>query len=527
MDERLKRTIERVISWKDLAQLESNVNQRGALSEVVAVAIKTRSDELGLNYVVESTGIDLGELSPGERKIVRAIGEYAAIKKRQGTNANRTLEQVRKLGLIDAAEAAVCKAKPTQGYQALVEANLEDLSYERIVIDHKDEFSARAIWYARRTLGEPNHSDRPPAPTHIDVNARTGKLLAWLQQRAATNNGNIPLFENADAASAIGLGPLQSFGRVHGNIQSRLDFACYLCDLPPLGCAAVTPFDGAWDQYVSQLQRATQYRQWHPKDFDAILAAANELPGVAHLSWRNALQKDEQRVLSWIKRWAKVGKASGEAPTDNRHLERLQADVLHRATPEFIWTAVQRFIDGTAIHAFGQSTDFDLLSNNQRFPPKAVFGVALSLALEGQLVEPRHFSGGEGSVCFRLLREAGFSIVPKDEVSSIDPGLQLPDQEWREGAQKLSAHWRRERAAGLAPAKKAQHRRIYGKLTCERCGLDPVEKYGTNLAESCIEVHHASVLLSEMSEHHLTTLQDLECLCANCHRLEHRLIASA
>lgn len=98
------------------------------------------------------------------------------------------------------------------------------------------------------------------------------------------------------------------------------------------------------------------------------------------------------------------------------------------------------------------------------------------------------------------------------------------DREWREGGTKLKSHLKRERAPGLAKAKKAQYRRTHGRLTCENCGLDPVTCYGTEEAETCIEVHHSTMQVSQMSEGHKTTLNDLQCLCANCHRLAHRTV---
>ena len=36
-----------------------------------------------------------------------------------------------------------------------------------------------------------------------------------------------------------------------------------------------------------------------------------------------------------------------------------------------------------------------------------------------------------------------------------------------------------------------------------------------------IEVHHAEVSVAAMVEGHRTKLSDLQCLCANCHRLVH------
>ena len=464
----------------------------------------------------------------------RREGETSAINQRflrhDGKYPRRTLQQIKRRGLLDAAEISVCKKKPTRGYEVLADADLEDLSYERIVLDHSHEFSARAVWFARRTLNVGNESEKPPAVTHSDVNVRTEKLLDWLKERAKFNGWVIPAFTNAEAAAAIGLGALSAYGRVHGNIQSRLDFACYLCDLPPLGCAAVEPFEKAWGQEgrtwafpVNELQQAAQGKVWSLTDFRRIKEQVEELPGIAYLPWREALNAAEQRVRVWASRWAKA--ASLSTGTDQRHLYRLPTEVLDRATPEFIWQAVQRFIAGESTPQFGPSTDFDLIADDHRYPPKAIFGMALSLAVGGQEVLPKHFTGGEGSACFRLLRAAGFDVVPKDSAATKPEVPATPEQEWSEGAYRLVPHWKRERAAGLSKAKKAQYRRLHGKLTCERCGLDPVHVFGSELGEACIEVHHVKVQVSEMQPGHITLLEDLQCLCANCHRFIHRNMA--
>ncbi|VWC23898.1 GTPase [Burkholderia lata] len=205
--------------------------------------------------------------------------------------------------------------------------------------------------------------------------------------------------------------------------------------------------------------------------------------------------------------------------------ERLPASTLNKATPEHIWAAVQQFEAGEVDHPFGPSTDYDLVSDNgRRFPPKAVFGVALSMALDGAAVEPKHFSGGETSACFRLLREAGYQVVPKDSVLSVTDYVEDTDasEGWSEGKARLVSHLKRERAPALAKAKKSQYRRLHGKLECEECKLDPVAEYGTEFAEACIEVHHSVTQVSDMKDEHKTRLDDLQCLCANCHRLVHR-----
>lgn len=217
---------------------------------------------------------------------------------------------------------------------------------------------------------------------------------------------------------------------------------------------------------------------------------------------------------------------AADAPVrDTRSQERLPVEVLDRVTPEHIWTAVQMLLDGYAEHQFAPSKDYDLLAEGGvRLPPKAVFGIAARLAL-GFEVLPKHFTAGEDSASFRILRSAGYAIVKKgDEQPGLPAGLSDQDRDWTEGKARLVIHLVKERARGLAQAKKSHFKREHGKLYCEQCGLDPVAHYRTAHAESCIEVHHHEVHVQDMAEQHRTRLEDLQCLCANCHRLVHRLL---
>lgn len=531
MDDRLKRRIERADSWDELKQLEANITEKGKLSPEISTAIRARSIELAADLISEKTGIDMGGLSPAEKEIVRAISEYVAIKRKDGKHAGRTLDQIRNLGLIGAVETSVSKAKPTQGYKTLVEADLADLSYEQIVVDHPEEFSARAIWYANRTLGRHNTTEKAPAESNSITQDRTSALLKWLQQSAAANNGLLPPFTNADAARVMGMHEAQRFGQVHGNIQSRIDYACYLCDLPPLGCAAEAPFARAWGQQkrdwafpIEGMQAAAQSRHWTPDDFDRILRETQNLPGQAHIVWKETLAREEQRIKAWAMQFADAKDKRILTRDNSLDSAKLPAEVLRRATPEYIWLAVQKFMEGDVEHSFSESTKFDLIADDgQRYPPKAVFGVALSLALDGRQINPKNFVGGEDSLIVQLLRNAGYQVVPKGEpITHTDPSTM--DQEWAEGTPRLVTHLKRERAPGLSQAKKAEYRRKHGKLTCERCGLDPVDTYRMDQAESCIEVHHDQTHVSAMTDGHRTRLDDLQCLCANCHRLVHRIL---
>jgi hypothetical protein len=73
--------------------------------------------------------------------------------------------------------------------------------------------------------------------------------------------------------------------------------------------------------------------------------------------------------------------------------------------------AIRRF-DAGEEHRFAESTGYDLVLNGRRYPPKAIAGLATKVA-DGVELGPEDFSGGVGSKCFRLLRQAGFEISDK------------------------------------------------------------------------------------------------------------------
>lgn len=207
--------------------------------------------------------------------------------------------------------------------------------------------------------------------------------------------------------------------------------------------------------------------------------------------------------------------------TDLRSRNRLPASELNKIGADHIWRAVCELAAGHPPGQFAGSTDYDLIADDgQRLPPKAVFGLAASEAL-GFEVLPEHFSAGIGSSCFRILAEAGFPVVPKGEGMVNEVSFTNEDRVWTEGKPKLVQHLKKERGAGLSAAKKAAFVRENGRLFCEKCGLDPVKTYGEHGA-ACIEVHHHAIEVADMGEGHETKLDELRCLCANCHRVVHK-----
>ena len=73
-------------------------------------------------------------------------------------------------------------------------------------------------------------------------------------------------------------------------------------------------------------------------------------------------------------------------------------------------------------HQFADSTAYDVIFQGQRFPPKAIVGIAAKLST-GLQFGPKDFKGGQGSKCFRILLEAGFKIVSKTGIESSSAWL--------------------------------------------------------------------------------------------------------
>jgi hypothetical protein len=210
---------------------------------------------------------------------------------------------------------------------------------------------------------------------------------------------------------------------------------------------------------------------------------------------------------------------------DFRSADRIPTEEWAKVGADHIFNAVQKLSNGFTDHPFGPSIDYDLVVNDgRRLPPKAVFGLAASEAL-GFEVLPKHFTGGVGTPCFKALERAGYVIVKKGaEEDTSPPDIHEDEREWVEGKPRIINHLRRERARGLAAAKKDSFVRQHGRLYCEECGLDPVEAFG-EFGPACIEVHHRAIAVSDMSGGHVSRFGDLQCLCANCHRVEHRRLA--
>lgn len=88
-----------------------------------------------------------------------------------------------------------------------------------------------------------------------------------------------------------------------------------------------------------------------------------------------------------------------------------------------------------------------------------------------------------------------------------------------EGDEKYKIHRDRERDPRMRAVKLAAFLNEHGALFCELCHFSFELEYG-RIGQGLIEVHHL-VPLAEMTQQHKTTLDQLMCVCANCHMALH------
>ncbi|MES2699176.1 MAG: HNH endonuclease [Pseudomonadota bacterium] len=214
--------------------------------------------------------------------------------------------------------------------------------------------------------------------------------------------------------------------------------------------------------------------------------------------------------------------------------ERLPNSEQRKVTSEHVHAAVKRLLAGEDAPNFAESRDYDLITRDgERLAPKKVFGLALEEALHIEAF-PAHFSAGWSQPSFQILQDAGYAIVKKGSLKpptkqEVENALaELPpdpeERTWAEGDIRIINHLKFERLRNPKAAQ-AKRRAIRiandGRLACEHCEVDWYSVYQPELAEGIFDIHH-TVPVAQMTKDHETALEDLLCLCANCHRAEHR-----
>lgn len=87
---------------------------------------------------------------------IYAIEEYRRSQGKQHWRANYTRRAIdnRNGDILATVDETVCRAQPTDGFQELVDAGLEEFLWERLVLRFPERFSPQAVQQSRARLGE-------------------------------------------------------------------------------------------------------------------------------------------------------------------------------------------------------------------------------------------------------------------------------------------------------------------------------------------------------------------------------------
>jgi len=140
-----------------------------------------------------------------------------------------------------------------------------------------------------------------------------------------------------------------------------------------------------------------------------------------------------------------------------------------------------------------------------------------------------YFNNGVGQKCPWIIfkrdskriklaaRKIAEGILPPEDVETL---RNLPKRSFEEGQRKLITHSRIERNQSVVREAKRRFKRLNGRLYCEICGFDFSQRY-SDRGSDFIEAHHKEPI-SGLGRAVKVTVDDLEMVCANCHRMLHR-----
>jgi len=93
-----------------------------------------------------------GATTEVELDALRAVCAFEEVRSQETgrkARANRTRQSFDKIGIVPTVEKIVCRKKATDGYAALMEAGMNDFTFEAVVLRHQESFTPAAIEQAR------------------------------------------------------------------------------------------------------------------------------------------------------------------------------------------------------------------------------------------------------------------------------------------------------------------------------------------------------------------------------------------
>jgi len=182
MDER----IARLKTPRDARTFAKNARERG----------RPDLETEALDHARALQAIQDGHTSPAQLAIATALYAYEEARsqlKGRTFRANRTRQMITNRGALEAAERMVLSRKPSQGYEVLEEAGLQELSFEAIIVRFPDEFSEHAIQATQARLdGRPLRASSP-SDDDVDEEAPMSAVVFDAEARAFLDGFSDPV----------------------------------------------------------------------------------------------------------------------------------------------------------------------------------------------------------------------------------------------------------------------------------------------------------------------------------------------
>jgi hypothetical protein len=106
---------------------------------------------------VELRATEHGAKTETELDALRAVCAFEQVRSQETgrkARANRTRQSFDRIGIVATVEKAVSRKTKTEGYAALVEAGMDDFTFEAVVLRHHDSFTPAAIAQAKKREAE-------------------------------------------------------------------------------------------------------------------------------------------------------------------------------------------------------------------------------------------------------------------------------------------------------------------------------------------------------------------------------------
>jgi hypothetical protein len=106
---------------------------------------------------VELRAAEQGATTAVELDVLRAVCAFEEVRSQETgrrSRTNRTRQSFDRIGIVSTVEKIVARKTSTDGYAALVEAGMDDFTFEAVVLRHPDSFTPDAIGPATKRAVE-------------------------------------------------------------------------------------------------------------------------------------------------------------------------------------------------------------------------------------------------------------------------------------------------------------------------------------------------------------------------------------